>query len=379
MKSKAPAGKPRDPFVFDAHCDVVQAVCDRGVDLGRRQRATHFDLPRAWRGGVGAQLFALFADPRRYPGEAAWRRTLELLRAMEGAAGARPRRLALARTGRQIRENLALGRVSALLGVEGAHGLGTAEARSVRARLDLLFERGLRCLGLTWNNSNALAGAAVDGGGGLTRLGREVVRACQRHGVLVDLSHASDATARDVLRLARRAPVFASHSNARALCDVPRNLPDELLREIGRGGGVVCASFYPGFLDARAFAAIEAGQARFAQRAEALERRLRAEPAARAVAERRLARLALRAVPPVPLERVCAHVEHLLGTVGERSVGLGADFDGMLLAPVGLEDASCYPRLARALRRRGHPAERVRGVLGLNLLRLFERAEAAAR
>lgn len=357
---------------------MVQAVCDRGVDLGRRQRATHFDLPRARAGGVGAQIFAMFADPARYRGEAAWRRTLEMLEALERAAEKHPRRLSIARTAREIREDRAQGRLSGLLGLEGAHGLGSGDPKKVRVRLERLFDHGLRCLGLTWNNSNALAGAAVDGGAGLTRLGREVVRECQRRGVLVDLSHASDQTARDVLRRAQ-GPVFASHSNARALCDVRRNLPDELLEEIGRQGGMVCANFYPGFLDAQAFAAIMAGQAAFADRFEELERRLARDPAARMAAERKLARVAMRAVPEIPLARVAEHVDYLLRTVGTRSVGLGADFDGMLLTPTGLEDASCYPRLARALQRRNIPAELVRGVLGENLLKLVERAEASAR
>lgn len=365
-------------FVFDAHCDVAGAVCDRGVDLSRRQRATHFDLVRARRGGVGAQVFAMFADPARYPGERAWRRTVRMLEALEGQAAAHPDRLRLARTARELREDRPSGRVSGVLGVEGAHGLGAGGPGKARARLELLLGRGLRVFGLTWNNSNALAGAAVDGGGGLTRLGREVVLACQGRGVLVDLSHASDRTARDVLRTAR-GPVVASHSNARALCDVPRNLPDDLLREIGRGGGVVCANFYPGFLDLRAFQAIQAGEAASRGRFEELERRLRGAPLALAVAERRLAFAAMRRVPVVPLSRVVAHVEHLLETAGERSVGLGADYDGMLLTPSGLPDASSYPRLAAALRRRGHGPGVVRGVMGENLLALLERAEEGAR
>ncbi|MGC4121671.1 MAG: membrane dipeptidase [Myxococcales bacterium] len=367
---------PAEPllFVFDAHCDVVQAVCDRGVDLGRRQAATHFDLPRARSGGVRAQVLALFVDPSRFKGEPAWRRTRQMLTALERTAAAHPGRFALVRSAGAVRDGLRAGQVCGLLGLEGAHGLGTSEPRKVRSRLEWLMERGLRVFGLTWNNSNALAGAAVDGGGGLTRLGREVVGACQRHGVLVDLSHSSDETARDVLRVSR-APVFASHSNARALCEVPRNLPDDLLRAIGRAGGMVCANFYPGFLDARAFRAIAAGQAAFANRFEELERRFRTDPAGRMLAERRLARSAMREVPRVPLARVVDHLLHLLRTAGEGAVGLGADFDGMLLTPVGLEDVRCYPRLAQALRRRGVADEVVRGLMGENLLGLLERAE----
>ena len=357
-------------FVVDAHCDIALAMLDEQVDIGHRLRSTHFDLSRARQGGVGAQFFALFVDPDEFSGSAAWRRTLALLESVEKAAAQNPSRLGLARTASQIYAHNAARRIAGLLGLEGAHGFGTASPELVLARLRLLARRGLRYLGLTWNNSNALAGAAVDGGGGLTALGRRVVRECERLGVLVDLSHASDATARDVLQLSRR-PVLASHSNARALCDVPRNLPDPILKRIGRQGGVVCVNFFPGFLDARAAKDLETRYRATRPAAEALRRRFEGERRGLARAERRLVLAAVRAVARVPLARVVEHIEHHVNIAGEHAVGLGADFDGMLLTPVGLEDAAAYPRLARVLARR-FPARTVRAILGENLLRILK-------
>jgi membrane dipeptidase len=363
-------------MIVDAHCDVAQAMVDQGLDIGRRLRSTHFDLVRAREGGLAAQFFALFVSPDDYHGEAAWRRTRAMLEAVEAAARAHPRRLALARSAQQVRVHHRAGRIAALVGVEGAHGFGTSSPDLLLARLRLVAKRGVRYLGLTWNNSNAVAGASVDEGGGLTALGRRVVRECERLGVVVDLSHASDQTARDVLAMARR-PVIASHSNARALCDVPRNLPDDLLRAIGRRGGVIGVNFFAGFLDAKVFAALEqrreAGVAQF----EALRRRYQGNPGGLMTAEQRLVRASLRDLAPVPLSRLLDHVEHIVKVAGPHAVGLGADFDGMFLAPKGLDDVAAYPRLARELARR-FPKAVVRGILGENLLRVLEECEYGA-
>jgi len=359
----------RPPLIIDTHCDIAQAMVDRGVDIGRRQRTTHFDLLRAREGGLDAQVFALFVEPHEHRGPAAWRRTRTLLEAVERAAEAHERRMVLARTASDVLMARSEGRLAVLLGLEGGHGFGTEEPELVLSRLRLLAKRGLRYLGLTWNNSNALAGAAVDGGGGLTPLGRKVVRECERLGVLVDVSHASDATVRDVLAHARL-PILASHSNARALCAVPRNLPDELIRAIGEKGGVGCANFFPGFLSERTATEIERLQGRLAEPMAELHRRFPTDVAGRQNAERRLVLRCARSLAKVTLADVVKHVEHLVRVAGEEAVGIGADFDGMLLTPEGLEDVTAYPKLSRALTRR--LGSRVPpGVLGENVLGLL--------
>ncbi len=353
-------------FVFDAHCDILQAVSDHRLDLGRRQRTTHFDLPRARAGGVGAQVFVLFSDPEEFLGEPAWARTLALLEAFEALLARHPRRVVPARREADLAAAQSRGALAAYLGLEGAHGLGRTERALPRLRL--LARRGLRYLGLTWNNSNAFAGAAADRGGGLTTLGVRLASACQELGVQLDVSHASDATVRDVLSLGR--PVLASHSNARALCDVPRNLPDPLLRAVGRGGGVVCANFFPGFLSPGLGGELARRQQSFAPTLAALTRRIPDDRPRRLRALRRAILRSLRTVPRVPLARVVEHVLHLVRVAGPHAVGLGADFDGMLLTPRGLESAADCPDLERALRRQ-LPADVVRAVMGGNLRRLL--------
>lgn len=348
-------------------------MLDQGVDIGRKQRRTHFDLHRAQAGGIGAQFFALFADPTEVRGAGAWRRTRALLAAVERAAAAHPQRLSLVRTASAIQRQRAEGRLAGLLGMEGAHGFGTRSSDLLLSRLAWLAKQGLRYLGLTWNNSNVLAGAAVDGGGGLTSLGRRVVRECHRLGILVDISHSSDATVRDVLSCSKK-PIIASHSNARALCDVPRNLPDDLLRAIGRRGGVVSINFFPGFLSKRVADALEVRYSLWAPGVERLAERYKDDLEQRRRAQVRLIRRSIRGVPRATLAQVVDHVSHVARVAGIHAVGLGADFDGMLLTPDGLADASAYPALARALSRK-FSAREVQGIMGENLLRVVAEVE----
>jgi membrane dipeptidase len=357
------------PFpIVDAHSDIAQVMLDERRDIGRRLRSTHFDLGRAARGGLAAQFFALWVQPDAYPGGRAWPRVRALLGAVARAAAAHPDRIGLATSAAEVQAHRAAGRLAAVLALAGAHGLGTADPRAALARVAWLAARRLRCFGLTWNNSNPLAGAAADGDGpGLTPLGRRVVRDLERRGILVDVSHASDQTVRDLLTIARR-PILASHSNARALCAVPRNLPDELIRAIAAGGGVVCANFYAGFLDLSTFERLT--RLKTARDARAHPARAR-DPVRRHAADRRRARAALRSLPPVPLARLVQHIVHLAAVADPAHVGLGSDFDGMWLPPRGLDDVAALPRLVAALRPH-FSADELAGILGGNLLRLLE-------
>jgi len=186
--------------------------------------------------------------------------------------------------------------------------------------------------------------------------------------VLVDVSHASDRTVRDVLARATR-PIIASHSNARALCPVARNVSDDLLRAVGAGGGVVCANFFAGFLDIPTHQRLQRLKAEYAARVARLTRRP-ADPARRSRSERLLVRAACRRLPQVPLRRLVEHIVHLAAVAGPAHVGLGSDFDGMMMPVAGLEDVAALPRLTEALLPHFSEAE-IRGILGGNLLRLL--------
>jgi membrane dipeptidase len=309
------------PPVFDAHCDTAHAVL-RGEPVLAGPAPGHVDLPRLRLGGVRWQVFALWVEPAHKP-ERALARALQLWDAMDRAAAASGGALAICRTPRDLDAARRSGGVGAILGLEGAEAIGT-DLATLRAWHAL----GLRVLGLTWNERNALADGAGEAraGGGLTRFGREVVAECNRLGIVVDASHLCERAFWDLLEVSRQ-PVIASHSNAFALCPHERNLRDAQIRALAAAGGVIGCNFFPEFLDP--------------------------DPDRADVA------------------RVCDHIDAICSLAGVRHAGLGSDFDGIGRTPRGLEDCSRFPAVAEELRRRGYAEEAVRQILGGNFLRVF--------
>jgi membrane dipeptidase len=211
--------------------------------------------------------------------------------------------------------------------------------------------------------------------GGLAPFGREVVREMNRLGMIVDLSHASEATIDDVLE-ATRAPVMAARSGCRALVDLPRNLTDRQIKRIAAGGGIVMIHFGSASLDREVWGWVKATGQRLRPESARLRERHARDPAALAAATRAL--WAKAGPPPrAPWTRVVDHVEHVIRIAGDDAVGLGAGFEGVASAPVGLEDVSLLPRITEELLRRGHSEARVRKVLGEGFLAFFARVEAA--
>ena len=356
-----------DALVFDAHCDTLLRIVEEKLDLGGPSSTGHVDLPRLRRGGVDVQVFAVFLDPDTAPPTGFRARALELIDTLRAELARHGGRVGLARTTAEIRRLVRQGKLAALIGLEGGYAI---EDRP--ENLAPLFERGVRYMTLTWRSSTGWADGSEGAPrhGGLTPLGRRVVREMNRLGMVVDVSHVSDATFWDVLKLATR-PVIASHSNARALCDHPRNLTDSMLRAIARNGGVVGVTFAAAFLDqafskeaTRRLAAIEGELKRL--------RRTCAAPEADCRERRRLLRRrALRGLPAVPLEQVIDHIDHVARVAGVDHVGLGSDFDGFGAGPVGLEDASRLPRITARLLARGYSEADVRKILGQNFMRVF--------
>ena len=332
-------------------------------DIGVRT-AGQSDLDRLASGGVGGALFTVAAsDPERSLG--ALRGGTDLVRAL---AARHAGRLEVAASAREVRAAIARGRMAALMAVEGAGQLGDGPG-AVQHAHDL----GIRSIGLVWNVTNVYADAATDLArhGGLSERGRALVREANRVGMLVDLSHASDAAARGALE-ASAAPVILSHSSARALCPAPRNASDEILRLVAANGGIVMVTFAPYFTTAAHWAWFSAGEARWAE----LQRLHGADTAA--------ARSAIRAwdrdhpEPPVSVADVADHVDHVRAVAGAGHVGLGSDFDGMFSRVPGLDDASTFPTLLRVLAGRGWTEAELAGLTGGNFLRVLERAEAVA-
>jgi len=345
------------PFlVLDAHADSFERVADEGLDFLTDRHSLAVSLPRMLQGGQAAQVFALFIDPGLAPGRGMGR-VLELAATFHATVARSRGRLIAARTAAEVRRARTTGRIAALLSVEGGHAL---EDNPVN--LHALAALGVTMLTLTHTRSHGWADSSQDEPrwGGLNDLGRRMVREMNRLGIVVDISHASDATVSDVLRTSR-APVIASHSCCRALCDHPRNLSDPQIRALARRGGVLCIAYFAPFLRPEA-------AAQFTALWHAHAKRRAADPtAAPGVVYRALRQTRL----PGTLEDVCNHIEHAVSLVGPEHVGLGSDWDGAFNLPADLQNSAGIPRLIAALRRRGFRDRALRWILGGSVLRVL--------
>jgi membrane dipeptidase len=247
----------------------------------------------------------------------------------------------------EIRQIASRGRIAVLLGLEGGHAI-----EDDLENLGDFRKRGVRYMTLTWNNTNTWADSSNDKPrhGGLARFGRQVVQEMNRLGMVVDVSHCSDETFWDVLEVTR-APIMASHSSVRALVDNPRNLSDDMLRAIARNEGIAMINFGGAFIDPR-----KATRWKLIQDV-----------------------LAHLGPSPVPLDLLLDHIDHAVAVAGVDHVGLGSDFDGTLLLPDGVGDVSGFPNVTAGLLERGHSAADIRKILGENVLRVLEEAEAVAQ
>lgn len=360
------------------HADTVQFVIDEGADISRPTETTHLDAPRMREGGLDAQFFSVWVEPEFYGtgGEQAVARADLQVEAVRAMTEQHPDIWTFATTAADIRRAHAEGKLAALLGLEGGYAIDEK-----LERVGHYFERGVRYMTPTWTHSLSWAGSSGDGVGrkvGLNDFGRAVIREMNRLGMMVDVSHVSDKTFWDMVETSE-APVVASHSNCRALTNVPRNLTDDMIRALADTGGVVCVVYYPGFLDID-----------WRERKERLEREI--EPLLRATArpfwgKGSLMRIALdrvraseyaKRLSAVPLARVADHIDHIVSLTGVEHVGCGSDFDGITATPAGLSSVAELPNLTAELLRRGYTAEDVTKILGGNVLRVMEEVEGRA-
>jgi membrane dipeptidase len=364
----------RSAPLVDGHNDLLWQLRERvGYDFARldvagRVRSLHTDLPRLRDGGVGAQFWSVYV-PSDLPGDTAVTATLEQLDGFHRLVRRYPDRLGLALTAADVERVAGLGRVASLAGMEGGQSIGCS-----LGALRMTYALGARYLTLTHNDNTPWADSATDEPehAGLTRFGHEVVREMNRLGMLVDLSHVAPDTMRAALATSS-APVVFSHSSARALCDHPRNVPDDVLTRLAGNGGVCMVTFVPGFV------AQAAADVYLAEQAE--HRRL----TARSGGDRDAVDAALAAwrernpVPEATLTQVADHVDHVREVAGVAHVGIGGDFDGVGELPVGLGDVSTYPALFAELARRGWSEDDLTALAGRNVLRVLCDAEAVAR
>ena len=362
----------RFPLV-DGHNDLAWELREGGredlstTDLGSPVPFTHTDLPRIAAGGLGAQFWSVYV-PATLQGDGAVSATLEQVDLVHRMICRYSGVLELALTAADVDRIFAAGKVASLIGAEGGHSIASS-----MGVLRMLYGIGVRYLTLTHNANVPWADSATDepAAGGLTAFGREVVREMQRLGMLVDLSHVSPATMRDALDTAE-APIIFSHSSARALCDHPRNVPDEILARLPANDGVCMVTFVPSFV---------APECRDWENDLSAEMERRGmEPWDWALRTRmRQEWVADHPRPVATLAQVASHVEHVREVAGIDHVGIGSDFDGTDQVPEGLPDVSCYPALIAELLGRGWSEEDCRRLAGGNILRVMREAEAAAR
>jgi membrane dipeptidase len=361
-------------IVIDTHVDTTQRLFEPGFDLAARHANGGVDIPRLREGGVGAVFFAVWV-PGTVTGAEAVRRALEQIDAIHREVARHASDLALARTAAEIERAHAEGRIAILIGIEGGHMIDSS----------LYVLRQFRSLGavyitLTHMRNTEWADASTDPPlhNGLSDLGKQVIREMNRLGMIVDVSHISDKTLRDVLDVSE-APVFASHSSCRALCDCPRNLSDDLIRAIAAQDGLVHINFHVGFLS-QEFADFEAAHPHIEKEVEAEAKKRSGENGARELIEwDRIVRefAGNGKLPRVEWARIIDHIRRAVQIAGIDHVGLGSDFDGACM-PFGMEDASKLPRITEVLLGEGYGEPDIRKILGGNLLRLMKRVEAAA-
>jgi membrane dipeptidase len=362
-------------LVLDTHADTPQRMVFQGFDLAGRDTRGHVDIPRLREGGLDAVFFSIWV-PSKITGPVAVERALRQIDAVREQVRRHSRDLELVTTAAGAREAAGRGRIAVLMGMEGGHMIDDD-----LGLLRLYSALGVRYLTLTHFLNNNWADSSTDKPvhDGLTAFGKDVVRELNRLGVLVDISHVADKTFYDALAVTK-APVIASHSSCRALCDHPRNVSDDMLRALARSGGVVQINYEISFLSQEVRSAKRDRRKNVELDDEELERKCGEDEACQILEGERRDRAEMEAgtLPRVGWEKIVEHIDHAVRVAGVDHVGLGSDFDGASM-PLGMDDCSRLPRLTAALLARGYPEADVEKILGGNLLRVLAQAEAVAR
>ncbi len=354
-------------FVLDSHCDTPSQIL-RLRDLSIDNEYAHVDFPKLKAGGVDGAFFALYvpasldSDP-----SAAWAYAMKLYDGVMNSLKENPERAALATSREEALENKKKGLFSVFIGLENASPIGNSIER-----LQVLYDMGIRYITLCHSGNNEICDSCATADkrwGGLSPFGREVVAEMNRLGILVDVSHVSDDTFIDVISCSK-SPVVATHSCCRALASHPRNMTDEMICSLAEKGGVIQINFYPLFLDSEFTSVLKASG--IMERGEVIEHEFIMDPSDCRKRE------AWNAVQKelMQLERpsyrlIADHIDHVVGLVGVDHVGFGSDFDGIEVAPDGMEDASCFYRIIDELRNRGYTEEDLEKIAGENFFRLM--------
>ena len=361
-------------ILVDGHNDVLSSsVLDKHLDISHRLTVGHSDLDRWKEGGVDVQFFSVWTDKTPRNKEGFFKDANQEIDSLEMIVLRNHDRMVLATNYKDVKKGIRQKKLVALIGVEGGHMI-----ENDINKLDSLFNRGMRYMTLTWNNSNPWATSAMDETQhsdslphkGLTDFGKQIVKRMNELGILVDLSHVGEQTFYDAIATTTK-PVLLSHSSVWNICPVFRNVKDDQIRAVAKNGGVICINFFSGFISKE--------YDELSSRFDGKERQKLRDSLMAIYHDSVLVRTKVRdmigarlqAVRPT-LSQLVDHIDYIVKLVGDDYVGIGSDFDGVSSLPVGMDDVTKYPLITEELKKRGYSNRSIKKILGGNVMRVMK-------
>jgi membrane dipeptidase len=358
-------------IVIDTHDDTTQRLLDPKFDLAIRHNDGNIDIPRMKEGGLDAIFFSIWISSKILGPEAV-KRALDQIDAVRETVRKHPNDLTLATSAADIRDAKKQHKIAVLMGVEGGHMMGN-DLSVLRTFAAL----GVRYMTLTHMDNNEWADSSTDkpAHNGLTDFGKDVIREMNRLGIIVDISHVSDKTFYDAIATSK-APVFASHSSCRALCIAPRNMTDDMIRDLAKNGGVIQINYHVGFISQEFRDFEKAHPEAEKEITEEVKKRCGDNEACKLATGDQVVRDFMQAgkLPKVDWTVIVDHIDHAVKIAGADHVGLGSDFDGAVM-PLGMQDVTHLPQITDALLKKGYSESDIRKILGENTLRVLTQVE----
>ncbi len=358
-------------IVIDTHDDTTQRLLDPKFDLSVRHSDGNIDIPRMKEGGLSAIFFSIWI-PSKILGPEAVKKALDQIDAVRELVRKNPNDLLLATSAADIREAKKQHKIAVLMGVEGGHMMGN-DLSVLRTFAAL----GVRYMTLTHMDNNEWADSSTDkpAHNGLTDFGIDVIREMNRLGIIVDIAHVSDKTFYDALETSK-APIFSSHSSCRAICQAPRNMTDDMIRDLAKHGGVIQINYHVGFLSQEFRDYEKAHPEAEKEINEEVKKRCGDNEACRLTTGDQVVRDFMQAgkLPKVDWTLIVDHIDHAVKIAGADHVGLGSDFDGAVM-PLGMQDVTYIPQITDALLKKGYSESDIRKILGENTLRVLTQVE----
>lgn len=360
----------KEAVVIDTHNDVLSSATMRGLDIGNNLKGkTHSDIARFKKGGIDIQVFSIFCD-ETFGKDTAFKFANIEIDSLYAIVGRHPDKMMMVTSPEQLQQAVKEKKLGCMIGVEGGH--------MIEDRIDYLYslyKRGARYLTLTWNNSTSWASSAKDesnkeaDANGLNDFGKSIVQRMNELGMMVDLSHTGEKTFWDAIHTTQK-PVILSHSSVYRLCPVFRNLKDDQIKAVAKNGGVIQVNFYSGFIDSNYQKNRKAVFDKHSLEKDSL-RQLGMPDFEVSETLAKKYKKEMDAIRP-PLSLLIDHIDYIVKLVGVDYVGLGADMDGIESLPQGLNGVEDFPKITRALLKRGYSETDIRKILGGNFIRVFE-------